>query len=91
MPTAKEQRALWSHAVEQKPPDETMYLRASMWRALRLPPSPRDCARFIWWAYEQKLLLKMNHYVSHESTDEVSGDGVVRFWKRVSEYIRDIH
>lgn len=90
LPTAKEQQKLWKYASSGSIPDETMYLRARMWRALRLPPLPKDCARFIWWAFEHKLLLSMNQYVAHENTDEVSGDGVVRFWKRVSDYIKNI-
>jgi hypothetical protein len=90
LPTAVEQRELWSKAAHNKTPGDELLLRARTWRGLRLPPHSLASAQFIWWCMEHKIFASMARFAGYQESVEVSPWGVSLFWKRVSEYLKEL-
>jgi hypothetical protein len=90
IPTAHEQKLLWGLAKENKAPEPDMLLRAHAWRGTRLPSQPTLAASYIWWCLEHGICAHMAQFAGHQDTKELSPDGVMRFWKRVSDHLREI-
>jgi hypothetical protein len=87
VPTASDQKALWHLAVRGADPDETLMLRARLWRAICLPKHSQASAHFIAWALEKKILLTMGHFSGFAENPELSSKGVDMFWKRAEEHV----
>jgi hypothetical protein len=90
LPNAADQQALWRASIGGKKPDETLILRARLWRALRLPTHSYASARFIHWALEHKIFSTMGRFSGFQDNPELSSKGVDIFWKRVGEYLAQL-
>lgn len=88
LPVREEQAMLWREAAANRPPSETVLLRARSWRGLRLPTHSAASAQFIWWAFTHKVFATMMHFSGFAENPELSSKGVEIFWKDVNEYLK---
>ncbi len=92
IPQAAQQQKMWRLAAANEPVDKENRDCACGWRGLRLPKGARESARYIDWCFKNGVLAKMLECEAKAKTedrhrDEMRGDGVDQFWKKVSSLL----
>lgn len=98
MPELGEQRLLYDHAKLAKPltieRKQQILQNASHWRAVCLPPNPKDAGTFILWCLQESIFAAMAkykkyHYDTQRHANELSIHGVETFWQRIQAYMKE--
>lgn len=91
IPLVSEQRTLWHYAEKNIDitSDKQLHKEVHQWRGIFLPSDPVAAARFIKWAFDQKIFYEMlsSDLVKRKddlNTYELSPRGVEEFWRKVA-------
>jgi len=59
-------------------------------RGLEIPTNPHKAAAFIWWCFENELLLNMHNHSKTNRTKslETLSNGVELFWQQIENYLQ---
>lgn len=99
IPNLTQQRYLWSLAdknadlntLKNKP---EIWEKSRFWRGVVLPHHSQRSVQFIWWSHHfglfKRMLLNIGSLpLSKELAQEVSPEGVIKFWSKVVAYLRE--
>lgn len=95
IPNLTEQKYLWALSEKgARLEKEELREKAKNWRGIVLPHHSEKSARFIWWCYREGIFRMMIYHIrkvsySKQYQDEVSPQGVSRFWEKIVSQVRD--
>lgn len=69
--------------------DQEFLQRARQWRGLLLPKNDDHAGRVIYWLKKTGILSNMMNFQEFTQSEEVSGNGVDIFWKKLEERVKN--